>query len=376
MSSAPSEGAPDVAPAAPSVGAVVPAGWVLRSGRVAEAVAVPLVGLAVAASLFGLFVLAAGASPFETYYLIWRGAFGTSFSWANTLQKAAPLLLVGLTTALPAWLGLMIIGAEGALVLGGLAAAAVGPALTGANPWLVDLAMLAAGTTIGAIWIAIPGALRHWRGINETISSLLLNYIALALMNQIVEGPLRDPASLNKPSTTPLDPSVMIGRMPWVSVHWGLFFGVVSCLVTWVLMSKTTFGFAARVAGGNPRAAQMAGLSIGRLVLSVCAMGGAAAGLAGAVEVAAVQGSASATLASGYGYTGILVAFLARQNPLAIIPVALLLGGIEASNGLLQRHLDLPDATVKVLQGIVFVCVLAAETLAGRIPLPGLKRHA
>ena len=109
------------------------------------------------------------------------------------------------------------------------------------------------------------------------------------------------------------------------------------------------------------------------LILSVCAMGGAAAGLAGAIEVAAVQGSASASLASGYGYTGILVAFLARQNPLAIIPVAVLLGGIDASDGLLQRHLDLPDATVKVLQGIVFVCVLAAETLSRAPPSAGTE---
>ena len=370
MSSAPSEAAPG--PANPTA---LPLGVALRVGRIAAAVVIPLIGLVAAMILFGLFVLLAGASPIQTYYLIWRGAFGTSFSWANTLQKAAPLLLTGLTTALPAWLGLMIIGAEGALVLGGLAAAAVGPALTGlTSPWIVDIAMLVAGSTIGAIWIAIPGGLRHWRGVNETISSLLLNYIAIAILNQIVEGPLRDPTSLNKPSTTPLDPSVMIGLIPNVSVHWGLLYGALFCLVTWVLMSKTTFGFAARVAGGNKRAAQMAGLPIGALVIGVCALGGAAAGLAGAVEVAAVQGSASASLASGYGYTGILVAFLARQNPLAIIPVAVLLGGIDASDGLLQRHLDLPDATVKVLQGIVFVCVLAAETLNGRMRLPGLKR--
>ena len=138
------------------------------------------------------------------------------------------------------------------------------------------------------------------------------------------------------------------------------------CILAYVLLFHTTFGFAARMVGGNPRAARLAGLPVGRIILLVTALGGAAAGLAGMVEIAAVQGRASATLATGYGFTGILVAFIARQNPLAVIPVALLFGGIGASGGLLQRRLDLPDASVLVLQGIIFVVILASETLFGR----------
>ena len=131
-------------------------------------------------------------------------------------------------------------------------------------------------------------------------------------------------------------------------------------------MEHTTFGFAARIAGGNVRAAKLVGLGVGRLMLITCFLAGAAAGLAGMVEVAAMHGRANASLAAGYGFTGILVAFLARHNPLAIIPVAILFGGIDASGGLLQRRLDLPDATVLVLQGIIFISVLASETLYGR----------
>jgi len=141
-----------------------------------------------------------------------------------------------------------------------------------------------------------------------------------------------------------------------------------------VLMAHTTFGFAARIVGGNPRAAKMAGLPVGLLTIVVCAIGGAAAGLGGMVEVAAVQGRANATLAAGYGMTGILVAFLARQNPLAVIPVAILLGGIGASGGLLQRRLDLPDSAVLVLQGILFVVLLASDGLTGRFSLPRFRR--
>ena len=158
----------------------------------------------------------------------------------------------------------------------------------------------------------------------------------------------------------------MIGTIPGIDVHWGLVFGIVAAILTYLLIFHTIFGFAARIAGGNMRAAKLVGLGVGRLVLIVCFLAGAAAGLAGMVEVAAVQGRTNANLAAGYGYAGILVAFLARHNPLAIIPVALLLGGIDASGGLLQRRHDLPDATVLVLQGIIFMVILASETFYGR----------
>ncbi|MGB9093672.1 MAG: hypothetical protein WCB93_06125, partial [Gallionella sp.] len=128
----------------------------------------------------------------------------------------------------------------------------------------------------------------------------------------------------------------------------------------------TTIGFALKTVGGNPRASQMAGLRVNRWVVGAAAAGGAAAGLAGAIEVAAVQGAANSSVVAGYGYAGILVAFIARQNPLAVIPVAILLGGINAAGGMLQRRLDMPDATVMVLQGIVFVVILTSDTLTGR----------
>ena len=298
---------------------------------------------------------------------MYQGAFGTWFSWQNTLTRAAPLILTALCTALPAQLGMVIIGGEGALLIGALAA-------TGAA--LADAVRAAAGGAAGdgcagmaggGLWIMLAGGLRQYRGVNETISSLLLVYIALAILNHLVEGPMRDPASLNKPSTREIGAANMIGSIPGTDVHWGLVFGIVAAIASYILIYHTVFGFAARVAGGNIRAAKIVGLGVGRLILTICFLAGAAAGLAGMVEVAAVQGRTNANLAAGYGFTGILVAFLARQNPLAIIPVAILLGGISASGGLLQRRLGLPDASVLVLQGIIFVAVLASDALYGRI---------
>lgn len=142
-----------------------------------------------------------------------------------------------------------------------------------------------------------------------------------------------------------------------------------ACVAPWVLIGRTTWGFAARIAGGNVRAAEVLGLPVGRLILGFTALAGAFAGLAGMVEVAAVNGTANASLASGYGYTGILIAFLARHNPLAIIRVAILLAGSEASSGLVQRRMDLPDATVLVLQGFVFIAILVSDSLYGRLRL-------
>jgi simple sugar transport system permease protein len=325
-----------------------------------------LIGLA----LFSVFILSVGKSPAVLFQLMYTGGFGSWFSIQNSLSRASPLLLTALCVALPARLGLVIIGGEGAVVLGGVAAAAIALPFVGALPVLAVLVLMAiAAMAMGGLWIGFAGFLRHYRGVNETISSLLLAYIAIALMNQFVEGPLRDPASLNKPSTTPLPPEYMLGKIPGMDVHWGLVIGIVACIVSWVLIEVTSYGFAARIAGGNVRAAQIQGLPVGRLITGFTAIAGSFAGLAGMIEVAAVQGSANASLAAGYGYTGILVAFLARHNPLAIIPVAILLGGIDASGGLIQRRMGLPDATVLVLQGTLFIVILFCETFYGRFKI-------
>jgi ABC-type uncharacterized transport system permease subunit len=341
--------------------------WLARR---AEPLAIALFAILVGLALFSLFIAVVGKSPVQLFQLMYAGGFGSWFSVQNSLSRAAPLLLTALCVALPARLGLVVIGAEGAVVLGGVAGAAIALPLIGtATPFVVWVAMGLAGMAVGAVWIGLSGFLRHYRGVNETIASLLLAYIAIALMNQLIEGVLRDPASLNKPSTTPLPPEYMLGNIPGMDVHWGLVIGVVACVVSYILIEATSFGFAARIAGGNVRAAQIQGLPVGRLIVGFTAIAGSFAGLAGMIEVAAVQGSANASLAAGYGYTGILVALLARHNPLAIIPVAILLGGMDASGGLIQRRMGLPDATVLVLQGTLFVVILFCETLYGRFRL-------
>ena len=325
----------------------------------------PLAAALVAGGVFSLLLLGLGKSPAEFASLVWKGGFGSAFSWQNTAGRAAPLLWTALCVAIPAQLGLVIIGGEGAFVLGGLAAAVAGQACAGAPGAVVDGAMALSGAAAGAVCIGLAGWLRARRGVNETISSLVLAYIAIALFNHLVEGPLRDPASLNKPSTLPIPSGAAMG--PVLGGPVGLPLGLLACGLCWILIHRTAIGFAARVIGGNSRAALLQGLPVRKLVVAACALGGACAGLAGAIEVAAVHGRANASLIGGYGYVGILVSFLARHNPLAIPPMALLLGGVAAAGGLIQRRMGLPDATVAVLQGTVFVSLLASETLYGRL---------
>jgi simple sugar transport system permease protein len=351
----------------PQAGSVSVSPVLLRLGALLDGFVVPSAAVLVAALLFGAFVALAGANPAEVYEQMFRGAFGTWFSFQSSLQRAAPLMLTGLCTALPARLGLIVIGGEGALYVGGTAAAAVAAQMAGSGPFAVLTVMAVTSMVFGALWIGTAGALRAKRGVNETISSLLLSYIGIALCNHLIEGLLRDPKSLNKPSTLHIGEANMLGPMPGLDVHYGLLYGVVACLICWLVMDHSVFGFSARIVGGNPRAARLSGLGVPRLLITVCALAGAAAGLAGMLEVAAVHGNANASLAAGYGYTGILVAFLARHSPLAILPVALVLGGISASGGLLQRTCDLPDATVSVLQGLLFVVILASESFRGKV---------
>jgi len=338
-----------------------------------EAILVPLSAILAAMLVFGIFVATLGVNPLLVYGSIYKAAFGSWYSWQNTLVRASPLLLTGLCTAIPARAGIIVIGNEGAVVVGGLGAVVGGLATLSFPPFLSLTVMVLCAMLCGGLWIAFCVVLQHYRGVNAVISGLLLSYLAIALMNQLIEGPLRDPSSLNSPATYPLTPDHRLGYFSGTHIHHGLIFGIVACLAAWFLIQRTTFGFAMKVCGGNVRAAQLSGLPVGKLVAMAGFLGGASAGIAGMIEVAAVHGRANESLNAGYGYVGILVAFLARQSPLGVILISLLMGGLLASGGMLQRAHDLPDATIAVLEGILFLFILLSDTLYGRFRFPWVR---
>jgi ABC-type uncharacterized transport system permease subunit len=331
-----------------------------------ESIVIPIGAILVSLVAFGVFCTLAGANPLAVYASIYKAAFGSWYSFQNTLVRAAPLMLCSLGTAIPFQLGLVMIGSEGALVIGGLCATIAGLQFPTASPLTVQVVMALVGMTAGGLWLAGAGALKHYRGVNETISSLLMNYIAIAILNQAINTWMRDPSSLNKPASYPIPDEQMLQPLGDTTIHWGLVFGLIACLLAWFLISQTTLGFQIRTIGGNVRAAQIAGIHVGRITLITCFLAGACPGLAGMVEVAAIHGRANESLNAWYGYSGILVAFLARHNPLGCILISVLLGGLLASGGILQRDHHLPDAAIMVFQGLVFLVILFSESLYGR----------
>jgi general nucleoside transport system permease protein len=331
-----------------------------------ESIVIPAGAILVSLAAFGAFCALAGADPIAVYASIYKAAFGSWYSFQNTLVRAAPLMLCALATAIPFHLGLVMIGNEGALVIGGLCATVAGLQLPAAGPLTVQIVMAVVGMTAGGLWLTISGALKQYRGVNETISSLMMNYIAIAILNQAINTWMRDPSSLNKPSSYPIPDEQMLQPIGDTTIHWGLVFGLIACLLAWVLISQTTLGFQIRTIGGNVRAAQIAGIPVGRITLITCFLAGACPGLAGMVEVAAIHGRANESLNAWYGYSGILVAFLARQSPVGCILISILLGGLLASGGILQRDHHLPDAAIMVFQGLVFLVILYSESLYGK----------
>ena len=333
----------------------------------AEALLLPAGAMAAALAVFGLFVWFGGGSPLQAWWLLFRGAFGDAFSWQNSLQRAAPLMLTALAVALPARAGLTVIGGEGALVLGALGCAGLPYLLPGLGGSAGTLAVLLAGALLGGMWVALAGALRQWRGVNETISSLLLGYIAIALFKHLVEGPMRDPASLNKPSTRPLGEGLRIGAIAPDSVlgdvHWGLVIGVALCGAAGLWLSFTASGFALRVVGGNARAARLVGLPTDRLIVLACALGGACAGLAGAVEVAGRTGYVTLDMSPGYGYSGIVIAMLAGLHPLVVVAASIGVAAVLVGADSMSRAIGVPTYLADGVVASALLAVLVASML-------------
>ncbi|HTW93338.1 MAG TPA: hypothetical protein VMD30_01005, partial [Tepidisphaeraceae bacterium] len=212
-----------------------------------EAMVISTAAVAISLVLFGVFVVFSGVNPIQVYEVLARGAFGTEYSWRNTLLHASPLLLTALCIVLPARVGLIIIGGEGCVLLGGLMAALTAHLMPNSPPLMVQIAMVVVGMTVGGLWISFCGALKFFRGVNEVISSLLLNYIAYAILNHCVEGPMHDPMSLNHPSTWPIGAVNMLGNIPGTEIHWGFLWGIIACVFCWILLDHTTVGFATKI---------------------------------------------------------------------------------------------------------------------------------
>jgi len=329
---------------------------------------IPIASVVAALALGALFLMLTGNDWIEVYAKMTDAAFGSGRGFAETLVSATPLILTGVAAAIAFKMLVWNIGGEGQLMVGAIAAAGVGIWLGGGTPPIIAItAVVLAGAIGGAFWASLSAVPKVYLGTNEIITTLMLNFIALNLMQYLVLGsfsPWRDPEATQFPQGRPIIDSARIPEF-FHRLDWGLFIAVVVAILAWFVISKTRTGFEYRIVGDSFNTARYAGIRVPKKVLGTFLLSGASAGLAGSILVAGILGKMDPrSLDLGLGFTGIIVAALARLNPIAIIPVAILMGALNNAGPALQS-IGVPTATVKILQGAILIFAVAGEFLIG-----------
>lgn len=298
----------------------------------------------------------------------WEGAFGSGYAIVSaTLVRATPLLFVGLAVALAFRAGVLNIGAEGQLILGAIAASAVALALpTSPRPLVIVLMMLAGGLA-GGLWAGIAAALRRTFGVLEVISTIMLNFIAAALISWTVRGPLQEPTRVYPMSESFADAARWPFLVPGQRLHLGFALGLAAAVLLWFVLTRTALGFRIRAVGAGARAAESAGrLSAARVTAQAFVASGVLAGVAGASEVGGVTWALYEGISPGYGYTAIAVALLARLDPRWVVVTAIGFGALEAGGASMQRSADVPAVAVQIITATLLLTVLAVTRWQAR----------
>jgi len=335
----------------------------------------PFAAVLVALLIGAVAMVILGANPLVAFRALFQGAFGSFNAVADTIVKATPLLFVGLGICIAFRGGVLNIGGEGQLVVGALAATAVGLALPTLPGWLLMALCMIAGTLAGGIWGAIAGALKAYLRVNEILATIMLNYIAVNLMNFLLRGPMMDPLQIKLgsfiPQTARLPRSIDLPRWIPTRLHLGAVIAVILAILVYIFLWRTTIGFRIRTAGKSPRAALGAGVPVKRYaILSLC-LAGAIAGLGGAIEVLGVH-HRMFTDGSAFGFTGkagfngIVAALFAQLHPIGSIPSSFFLGALLTGANKMQRAVQVPSALIGALNGLIVLLVVASDYLRRR----------
>jgi simple sugar transport system permease protein len=323
------------------------------------AVVTPIAAILLSLALCAGFVAAAGAPVMGAYARLVQGAFGSTFAITETLTRATPLILTGLSAAVAFRARLWNIGAEGQFYVGAIAAAALGAQVEALPGWLADLAMVLCGGLAGILLLLGPTLLKLKLGVDEVVTTLLLNFIVLLFVSALIEGPLRDPLAFGFPQSTPVSDSAMLPKLvPHTRLHAGLFIGVVLALAIAVIDAYSVFGFEAQAVGSNIRAARFAGIPIERTLVSVAAISGGLAGVGGALEVIGLKGYVTLDMSPGYGYAGIVVAMLAGLNPLGVVAAAIFVAGVFVGADAMGRTYNIPSSIADVIVAVSLLTML------------------
>jgi general nucleoside transport system permease protein len=320
-----------------------------------------LASVVIALLFAALLMMAAGQEPVHLYGVMLRSAVGTWSRFGETVVKAIPLIIIGLGVSVPMRMRIWNIGAEGQFYMGAAAASWLALFHPELPAWVLLPTMLLLGILAGGIWSGVAGVLRAYWNINEVITTLMLNYIALLWVAYLVNGPWRDPAGqITMPFSANFVPAAQLPTIAGTRVHVGLFIGLALALLMAVILKNTRWGYEIRVIGNSTSAARYAGMNVARSILVVMFVSGAMAGIAGVAEVSGVIHHLQDQISPGYGFTAIIVAALARLNPIGIVVVSLLFGSLLVG-GYAMQSVGLSATITYMLQGTILFVVLASE---------------
>lgn len=345
-----------------------------RLGALFDAL-LPVIATLAALAVGAVMLLFLKVNPIEAYAALWDGAFGSSNAFAETLVKATPLLLVGLGICISFRGDVINIGGEGQMIIGAILATWVGLNFTGLPGWLGITLSMIAGFLGGAIWGGIPGVLKAYFSVNEILSTVMMNAIAVQLMNFLLRGPMIDPSQAALASKIPQTARLLeIFRLPRLAptrLHLGALIAVILAVLVYILLWRTTLGYRIRAVGQNPHASRYAGIKVQRYVVLALLLSGAFSGLAGATQVFGVNyrmitdGSSSGFTGSA-GFNGIVAALFGQLHPILTIPASILFGALLVGANKMQRVVQVPSALVIALNGLVVVFVVSSEFLRQR----------
>jgi simple sugar transport system permease protein len=316
-----------------------------------------LIAIGGAVAIFGLLMVTKGANPIDAYQSMWTSLLSDT-SLSAVLTKGTPLILAGLAVTIPAKAGMVNVGGEGQLLMGGVFAAGMSQALgTNVAGGVALVLILLAGAIGGGLWAGVAALLKRLVGISEAVTTLLLNYVALNVMFFLIYDPWKDANGSGQPATPPVPVSQRLPLLGNSKVHAGIVIALLAAAGIWWLLRSTRFGFQLRVVGGNTEAARRAGLRVGGLVIGAMVIGGALAGLGGATQLLGAEFKLRPGFLMTYGYIAFLASWLARHNPIRVALAALVLAAISITGDSLQIDSQLPAATVNILMALVLLGV-------------------
>ena len=330
----------------------------------------PVFATLAALGVGAIMLLVLRVNPSEAYGALWEGAFGSTNAIAETLVKSVPLLLVGLGICIAFRASVINIGAEGQMIIGGLMATQIGIVFTDLPGWFVIVMAIFAGFLGGAIWGGIPGALKAYFNVNEILSTVMMNAIAVQIMNFMLRGPMIDPVQLEKaskiPQTARLAEAFRLPRLAPTRLHLGFIIAIALAILVYIILWRTTLGYRIRAVGQNPHASRYGGIRVRRRIVTALLLSGALAGIAGAIQVYGVNyrmitDGSSTGFTGGAGFNGIVAALFGQLHPIGTIPASIFFGALLVGANKMQRAVQIPSALIGALNGLVVIFVVSSE---------------